>query len=104
MQGNWQNSHTLLELGPLGIPLVVTPYMSSYHCRCREGSNGNGDIRNLREKIWRNDMNVTKAIVFGAVILVGLTAWTQEFPKIEAGVTIPTCASLPAGPTQKGTV
>ena len=49
-----------------------------------------------------NGMNVTKAIVFGAIFLVGLTAWTQEFPKVEAGADYSYLRFAPSGPYTKG--
>jgi hypothetical protein len=47
-------------------------------------------------------MNVTKAIVFGAVFLVGVTAWTQEWPKVEVGADYSYLRFAPSGPYTKG--
>jgi hypothetical protein len=49
-------------------------------------------------------MNVTKAIVLGAVFLVGVTAWTQEWPKVEVGADYSYLRFAPSGPYTKGTV
>jgi hypothetical protein len=47
-------------------------------------------------------MNITKAIVFGAIFLVGVTAWTQEFPRVEVGATYDYLRFSPSGPYTKG--
>lgn len=48
-------------------------------------------------------MNFTKAIIVGAIFLVGVTALTQEWTKWKLVRIIPTCASPRAAHIRKGT-
>jgi len=43
-------------------------------------------------------MNFTKAIIVGAIFLVGVTAWTQEWPKVEVGADYSYLRFAPSGP------
>ncbi|HKS73248.1 MAG TPA: outer membrane beta-barrel protein [Terriglobales bacterium] len=47
-------------------------------------------------------MNFTKALIFAAILLTGLTAWTQEFPRFETGVNYDYVRFAPGGPYTKG--
>jgi hypothetical protein len=47
-------------------------------------------------------MNLTNALVFGTIFLVGLTAWGQEFPRMEAGANYSYLRFAPSGPYTKG--
>jgi len=47
-------------------------------------------------------MSFTKVIALGAIILVGVTAWTQEFPRIEVGATYDYLRFSPSAPYTKG--
>lgn len=47
-------------------------------------------------------MNFTKALIFAAILLAGLTAWTQEFPRFEAGANYDYVRFAPGGPYTKG--
>jgi Outer membrane protein beta-barrel domain len=47
-------------------------------------------------------MNFTKAIIVGAIFLVGVTAWTQEFPRVEVGADYSYLRFAPSGPYTKG--
>ncbi len=49
-----------------------------------------------------NRMNFTKAIIVGAIFLVGVTAWTQEWPKVEVGADYSYLRFAPSGPYTKG--
>ena len=47
-------------------------------------------------------MNVTKAIVFGAILIVGLVSAAQEFPRYEVGVNYTYARYGPSAPYSKG--
>jgi len=47
-------------------------------------------------------MNITKAVLFGVIFFVGLTAWTQEFPRVEVGADYSYLRFAPSGPYTKG--
>jgi hypothetical protein len=47
-------------------------------------------------------MRFTKAVVFGAILLLGLAAWAQEFPRAEVGVDYSYARYSPSAPYAKG--
>jgi hypothetical protein len=47
-------------------------------------------------------MKFTKAVVFGAILLLGLAAWAQEFPRAEIGVDYSYNRYSPSAPYSKG--
>jgi Outer membrane protein beta-barrel domain len=47
-------------------------------------------------------MRFTKAVVFGAILLLGLAAWAQEFPRTEIGVDYSYARYSPSAPYSKG--
>ncbi|PYT39928.1 MAG: hypothetical protein DMG45_18335 [Acidobacteria bacterium] len=47
-------------------------------------------------------MKVTKLLVFGAILLLGLAAWAQEFPRAEVGFDYSYARYAPSGPYTKG--
>ena len=47
-------------------------------------------------------MNLTKAFVFGTILLLGVTAWAQEFPRFEVGADYSYMRFAPGGPYTKG--
>lgn len=47
-------------------------------------------------------MKITNVIVFGAILLVGIAAWAQEYPKVEVGADYAYLRFAPSGPYTKG--
>ena len=47
-------------------------------------------------------MKITKILVFGAILLLGLASWGQEFPKFEAGLDYTYARYGPSSPYSKG--
>ena len=59
-------------------------------------------ILELDEQNGGNSTNVIKAIGLGAIFLAGLTAWAQEFPRVEVGADYSYLRFAPSGPYTKG--
>lgn len=47
-------------------------------------------------------MKITNVIVFGAILLIGIAAWAQEYPKVEVGANYSYMRFAPSGPYTKG--
>src|ERR1700752_2317104 len=47
-------------------------------------------------------MSFEKTIVVGVILLVGVTAWAQEFPRVEVGADYSYLRFAPSGPYTKG--
>jgi hypothetical protein len=55
------------------------------------------------DKRWRKGkMNLTKAVVLGAILMLGLAAWAQEFPKAEVAIDYSYARYSPSASYSKG--